>query len=117
MDVDNLANRHFPAPGSIRGFSAATYIHAFVLMRMEGGRCLADIRHLQAESARLSMLGLKRLPGADALGNWLRRMGRSRAGRRGLEALNRLLKAALHTRRSVTLDLDATAILCDQRET
>ena len=32
-------------------------------------------------------------------------------------ALNRqLLKAALGTRRSVTLDLDATAILCDKRE-
>ena len=64
------------------------------------------------------MLGMKRLPGADALGDWLRRMGQSRAGLRGLEALNRqLLKAALSTRRSVTLDLDATAILCDKRET
>ena len=118
MAVDNLANRYFPAPGSNRGFSPATYLRAFVLMGMEGGRCLADIRHLQAESARLSMLGMKRLPGADALGNWLRRMGESRAGLRGLEALNRqLLKAALRTRRSVTLDLDATAILCGQRET
>ena len=117
MDVDKLANRYFPAPGSNRGFSPATYIRAFVLMRLEGGRCLEDIRHLQAESARLSMLGMKRLPGADALGDWLRRMGRSRAGLRGLEALNRhLLKAALGTRRSVTLDLDATAILCDKRE-
>ena len=107
MEVDNLANRYFPAPGSNRGFSPATYIRAFVLMRLEGGRCLEDIRHLQAESARLSMLG-----------NWLRRMGQSRAGLRGLEALNRhLLKAALGTRRSVTLDLDATAILCDKRET
>ena len=75
------ANRYFPAPGSNRGFSPATYIRAFVLMRLEGGRCLADIRHLQAESARLSMLGMKRLPGADALGDWLRRMGQSRAGR------------------------------------
>ena len=118
MDVDKLANRYFPAPGSNRGFSPATYLRAFVLMGMEGGRCLEDIRHLQAESARLSMLGMKRLPGADALGDWLRRMGQSRAGLRGLEALNRqLLKAALGTRRSVTLDLDATAILCDKRET
>ena len=64
------------------------------------------------------MLGMKRLPGADAPGDWLRRMGQSRAGLRGLEALNRqLLKAALGTRRSVTLDLDATAILCNKRET
>ena len=45
MDVDNLANRYFPAPGSNRGFSPATYIRAFVLM------------------------GMKRLPGADALGD------------------------------------------------
>ena len=118
MDVDKLANRHFPAPGSNRGFSTETYLRAFVLMRLEGGRCLEDIRHLKAEAARLLMLGMKRLPGADALGDWLRRMGQSRAGLRGLEALNRqLLKAALGTRRSVALDLDATAILCGQRET
>ena len=118
MDVDNLANRYFPAPGSNRGFPPATYIRAFVLRWLEGGRCLEDIRHLQAEAARLSMLGMKRLPSADALGNWLRRMGESKAGLRGLEALNRqLLKAALHTCRLVTLDIDATAILCNKRET
>ena len=88
MDVDKLANRHFPAPGSNRGFSAATYLRA------------------DEAVAR------------NALGNWLRRMGRSRTGLRGLEVLNRqLLKAALHPRRSVPLDLDATAILCGQRET
>ena len=63
MDVAKLANRHFPAPGSNRGFSAATYLRAFVLMRLEGDRCLEDSRPLQAESARLSMLGMKRLPG------------------------------------------------------
>ena len=44
-------------------------------------------------------------------------MGESRAGLRGLEALNRqLLKAALRAHRSVTLDLDATAVLCDKRK-
>ena len=82
-NVDNLANRHFPVAGSNRGFSAAKYIQAFVLMLLEGGRCLEDIRHLKAESDLLSMLGMKRLPGADAPGNWLRRMGRSKAGLRG----------------------------------
>ena len=113
MDVDKLANRHFPALGSNRGFSAAMYLRAFVLMRLEGGRCLEDSRPLQAESARLSG---DEAVARNALGNWLRRMGRSRTGLRGLEALNRqLLKAALHPRRSVTLD--ATAILCGQRET
>ena len=37
MDVDKLTNRHFPTLGSNRGFSVATYIRAFVLMRMAGG--------------------------------------------------------------------------------
>ena len=97
MNVDNLANQYFPASGSNRGFSAATYIHVFVLMLLEGGRCLEDIRHLKAESDQLSMLGMKQLPGADALGNWLRRMGRSKAGLRRLEAINRyLLKEGLN---------------------
>ena len=65
MDVDNLANRHFPVAGSNRGFSAATYIQVFVLMLLEGGRCLENIRHLKADSDLLSMLGMKRLPGAS----------------------------------------------------
>ena len=33
MNVDNLANRHFSVAGSNRGFSVATYIQVFVLMR------------------------------------------------------------------------------------
>ena len=65
MDVDNLANRHFSVAGSNRGFSAATYIQAFVLMLLKGGRFLEDIRHLKAESGLLSMLGIKRLPGTS----------------------------------------------------
>ena len=40
MGVDNLADRHFPVAGCNRGFSAAMYIRAYVLMRMEGGRDL-----------------------------------------------------------------------------
>ncbi len=90
MNVDNLANRHFPVAGSNRGFSVATYIQVFVLMLLEGGRCLEDIRHLKAESDLLSMLGMKRLPGADALSNWLRRMGRSKAGLRGYRMPGRI---------------------------
>lgn len=34
---------------------------------------------------------MKRLLEADALGNWLRRMGQSKAGLRGLKEINRRL--------------------------
>jgi hypothetical protein len=43
-------------------------------MQHEGSFHLDDVRNLHEEEALMSVLGLKRLPKASALGEWLRRM-------------------------------------------
>ena len=48
-----------------------------MLMLNEGARCLSDMRLLQQESALMNLLGMKRLPDARTLGNWLCAVGRS----------------------------------------
>ena len=116
LRLTELVDQHFPIPGSNRGFSASDYVNTFVMLVNEGGRCLEDVRHLKRESALLSVLGLSTIPSADAMGDWLRRLGQSNIGVNALVKINRsLLSAALHNRKDVTLDIDATPILCSKQ--
>lgn len=109
LNLSNLINRHFPRPGSNRGYRASDYVNTFIMMLNEGGQCLDDVRHLKGESDLLSILGLGTIPSADAMGDWLRRLGRSKTGINALAQINKsLLSAALHKVKQVTLDIDAT---------
>ena len=116
LNLSALVDQHFPQPGSNRGYLASDYVNTFVVMLNEGGQCLEDVRHLKEESDLLSVLGLGTIPSADALGDWLRRLGKSKAGINALAQINKpLLGAALNTCNQVTLDIDATPILCSKR--
>ena len=75
LGLGRLCDRIFPARGSNRGYHASEYLNTFVMLLNEGGRCLEDVRHLHSERALLSLLGMARIPSADAMGDWLRRMG------------------------------------------
>ena len=81
LGLSRLCDSMFPARGSNRGFHPSEYVNTFVMMLNEGGRCLEDVRHLHSERALLSLLGMVRIPSADAMGNWLRRMSREGVGR------------------------------------
>ena len=110
--VDEL----FPKPGSGRGYRASAYVKPLVWMLQAGGRRLEEVRELRAEQKVLSRLGLDELPSADALGDWLRRMGS-----RGVEALgpvNReLVASSLEAMPDeLTLDVDATIIAAEKQE-
>jgi hypothetical protein len=111
--VDEL----FPEPGSGRGYRASEYVRPLVWMLHAGGRRLEDVRELKAEQGVLAHLGLKELPSTDAMGDWLRRMGKSR-GVAALEAVNReLIQNYLQAEPTeVTLDVDATIICAEKRE-
>ena len=116
LGLSELCDRIFPARGSNRGFHASEYLNTFVMLFNEGGRCLEDVRHLHSERALLSLLGMARIPSADALGDWLRRMGRGGVGRKLLERVNaHVLRVTLGDCRQVTLDIDATAVLCGKK--
>lgn len=117
LNLAKLIDRHFPSPGSNRGYLASSYVNTFILMLNEGGQCLDDVRHLKCESELLSLLGLGSIPSADAMGDWLRRLGKSAVGINALAQINRsLISSALHKCKRVTLDVDATAILCSKKE-
>jgi len=111
-------DQSFPLPGSNRGYTPSTYVKTFMMLLHEGGCCLEDVRHLKNESALMSVFGLEQIPSADALGDWLRRLGKSKTGINALSHVNKiLLGAALHDCKQVTLDIDATAIFSKKAET
>ncbi len=105
--MTDLVNQHFPKPGSNRGFSAATFVNGLIMMLHEGGTCLEDLRHLRSDKALRKLVGLKQVPTAGALGDWLRRLGDE--GVKALTEVNRqVLALSLHRCKTVTLDIDAT---------
>jgi hypothetical protein len=109
--------RYFPKPGSNRGYSPAEVVTLWMLMLHEGARSLEDVRHLREDKALRKLLGLRRVPSADMLGDWLRRLGKDEVGIQALEKINRrLLGWALGRRRAVTLDIDATPVLAHKHE-
>jgi len=106
----------FPQPGSGRGYQASAYVKPLVWMLQAGGRRLEDLRELRGEQAVLGRLGLEELPSADAVGDWLRRMGKQ-----GVEALRpvngELVASTLAAGpEELTLDVDATIIEAEKRE-
>jgi hypothetical protein len=101
--VDNL----FPQSGSNRGFKPSIFVSSMVLMLHQGGTCLDDMRYIEEDKALLGLIGLKSIPKAGSVGDWLRRMNKD-----GVEAsgniLTDLVKVALGKCKAVTLDIDAT---------
>ena len=111
LRLSEMADVLMPAPGSNRGYRKSELVNTMVLMLHEGGRCLDDVRHLHNERDLMTLLGFKDIPTARTLGNFLRRVGGCDQSKAALDTMNRrLLKAGLHYRRRVTLDVDATVI-------
>ena len=111
--VDQL----MPKTDRNRAYRSSTIFNTFMLMLHEGGRCLDDVRRLDDEIALMNIVGIKQLPSAHTLGNYLRAFGSNCSALRGLDEVNRrLLKAALHQRKKVTLDIDATVIEAHKKD-
>ena len=117
MQLGGHINQQFPLPGSNRGFKPSVFIETLILMQHEGSFHLDDVRNLHEEEALVSVLGVKRLPKASALGEWLRRMGKEPVAFKAWNRVNqRILKTALHHKREVTLDIDATEVIANKSE-
>ncbi|MBU0545118.1 MAG: transposase, partial [Proteobacteria bacterium] len=77
-----------------------------------GGRSLEDTRKIKKDKGLRKVLSLKKLPSPDAIGNWLRRVGK-RGGLEGLLRVNRkYLECGMKSDGidGYTLDIDATGI-------
>ena len=87
LDLANRINAIFPQPGSNRGFKPSVFVETLLLMQHAGGFTY-DVRDSKADTALRSLLGLKQVPQADALGNCLRRMGKHPQGMAALNTVN-----------------------------
>jgi len=126
----------FPAPGSNRGIDPSAYVRTLIYHFSEGGRHIEDTRQIKADEGFRSLIDMGRMPGPDAIGNWLRRMG-SGGGKKALRHCNdTLVRRYLRADRKgeggekgsegeglgleeaeskeLTLDVDATIIEADK---
>lgn len=117
MGLLEAVDKSLPAPGSGAGYRASEHVLPLVLMLNGGGRSLEDLRQIRDDEGLREVLELKRMPSADATGDWLRRRGVS-SGLEGLGAVQRrVLKRALKADgiRGYTLDMDATGIEAEKQ--
>lgn len=68
----------FPSPGSGKGIKTADYIRTLVYHFADGGRHLEEIEAIKADAGFRSLIKMKHMPGSDAVGNWLRRLGKDK---------------------------------------
>ncbi len=117
LQLSESIDSYFPAPKSNRGIPASSYLETLILMQHEGSFHLDDVKHFHDDEALIQVLGIKQMPKASALGNWLRRMGNDGQGMKSLSCVNkRVLKAALHRCKGITLDIDATEIISQKAD-
>ena len=117
MQLAERVDKHFPKPKSNRGFMPSIYIQTLVLMQHQGYFHLDEVRHLREDTALTDVLGLTTIPHASTLGAWLRKTGDSHESPLAWEAVNKaVLQAALHRRKKVTLDIDATEVVANKAD-
>jgi hypothetical protein len=108
-------DKHFPTTGSNRGFKASAFVNSMMLMLHEGGRCLEDLNYIKEDRGLRLLFDMNKVPGSDALGDWLRRTGC--VGVAAVTEVNKVvLQTALHKLQAVTLDIDATFCVSRNRE-
>jgi hypothetical protein len=116
LQVWKRVDEHVKGPGSGAGYQPSEFVQPLVWMLHAGGRRLEDLRELRAEQEVLKELGLRAVPDAGTVGDWLRRQGEE--GVAGLERVNReLIQKALEPEgEELILDVDATEIEAEKQE-
>ena len=116
LKVWQRVDEHLAGAGSGRGYRPSEFVQPLVWMLHAGGRRLEDLRELRAEQEVLENLGLRAVPDAGTVGDWLRRQGER--GVAGMERVNReLIQGALEEEgEELILDVDATEIEAQKQE-
>lgn len=110
LGVRRSIKENLPAPGSGHGFKPQEYVLPLVMMLCGGGRTMEDIREIEMDDGLRQLCGFTRLPGADAIGQWLRKPDHLK----GMKQVNQFQERQVIVRSSgqddFTLDADATMI-------
>jgi len=116
LQVWQRVDKELAGPGSGRGYRPSEFVQPLVWMLHAGGRRLEDLRELRSEQGVLENLGLRVVPDAGTVGDWLRRQGER--GVEGLERVNReLIQGALEEEgEELILDVDATEIEAEKQD-
>ncbi|MBI5700415.1 transposase [Candidatus Saganbacteria bacterium] len=105
----NIQEKLLDFPKSNRGLKPAEYVMPLALMFCGGGRTMEDIREIEIDRGLRKICGLTKVPGSDAIGQWIRKT----ENLAGLKSINeRLVKEiiARSGKNNFTLDTDATLI-------
>jgi len=109
LGVRRSIKENLPPPGSGNGFKPQEYVLPLVMMLCGGGRTMEDIREIELDDGLKQLCGFARLPGADAIGQWLRKP----AHLKGIKRVNQFQARQVIVRSDAndfTLDVDATMI-------
>ena len=115
LDFVALVDKHFPQPGSNRGYPPSLFVSSLVLMLHQGGTSLDDIQYIEKDKALLSLMNLKEIPKPGSTGGWLRRIGNDGIQASG-KLLTELVSISLGQCKAVTLDIDATLSASKNKE-
>lgn len=75
IGLPEKVDRELPVPGSNRGIAPSGYVRTLIYHFSEGGRHIEETRQIRADEGFRSLINMGRMPGPDAIGDWLRRMG------------------------------------------
>jgi len=109
LGVRKSIKENLPAPGSGNGLKPQEYVLPLAVMVCGGGRTMEDIREIEMDEGLRQLCGFTRLPGADAIGQWLRKPDHLK----GLKQVNQFQARQVivrSERNDFTMDVDATMV-------
>ncbi len=112
LGLPKMVDHELPSPGSGAGYRASEHVFPLILMLNGGGRSLEDLRQLRDDRGLREVLGMRRFPSSDAIGDWMRRSGLN-GGLEGLGKVNHSILSRCLAQDGLdgyTLDIDATGI-------
>lgn len=116
LNIDSLADKYMPMPGSNRGYKPSSFIIPLMLMLFSGGRHIEDLKELIEDNVIKELTGLK-IPSPSTYGDWLRRLGRN-----GLNGFKKIILEinkkvlSLDKNKEYTLFVDPTMIEADKED-
>jgi hypothetical protein len=92
IGLPKKVDQEIPAPGSNRGIDPSVidlsvYVRTLACHFSGGGRHIEEIRQIKADRGFRALIELDHMPGFDAVGDWLRRIG-SQGGQKALRHCN-----------------------------